>query len=87
LFVAALLDPAIAMGKARIALEMEVLKFTALLSVGVAGGSLSLILGELTFLKKVLAGGNIAGCKLKPTRRTKSDRLRNLRTSCWLGHY
>jgi hypothetical protein len=59
LFVAALLDPAIAMGKARIALETEVLKFTALLSVGVAGGSLSLILGELTFLKKVLAGAGL----------------------------
>ena len=40
----------------RLKFEMEVLKFTSLLMVGAGGGSISLMLGEPTFLRLALAG-------------------------------
>jgi hypothetical protein len=36
--------------------ETEVLKYTALITAGIAGGSLGLILGERTILRMSLAG-------------------------------
>ena len=41
--------------KERIKLETEALKFLALLTVGMGGGSISLVLGERTFLRLGLA--------------------------------
>lgn len=43
------------MGKSRITLETEVLKIVTLLAVAIGGGSISLLLGEKTYLKVVLA--------------------------------
>jgi hypothetical protein len=40
----------------RLKFETEVLKFTSLLMVGTAGGSISLVLGEPTLLRLALAG-------------------------------
>ena len=40
----------------RLKFEMEVLKFTSLLMVGAGGGFISLVLGEPTVLRLVLAG-------------------------------
>jgi hypothetical protein len=47
------------MGKSRITLETEVLKMAVLLGVATAGGPISLVLGDLTPLKKFLAGGGL----------------------------
>jgi hypothetical protein len=44
------------MGKTRISLETEALKLAVLVCVAIAGGTFSLILGQLTLLKQVLAG-------------------------------
>ena len=47
------------MGKARNAVETEILKLAVLVCVAVAGGTVSLLLGEHTLIKQVLAGGGI----------------------------
>lgn len=40
----------------RIKFETEMLRFTALIATATGGGSISLLLGELTLLRLILAG-------------------------------
>jgi len=47
--------------KEQIKFETEVLKFTALVMVGIGGGSISLVLGELTLLRVALVGLGFLG--------------------------
>lgn len=87
------------MGKSRITLETEVLKMAVLLGVATAGGTISLVLGDLTPLKKVLAGGGFVvtialigfvlskyrWLKDQTDRRTRNDWLRTLCDGDWPG--